>query len=364
MAGVSDGATPRDMVVAVTGNMGTAGERVVARLAAEPTVGRVIGLDSAAPAVVSERLEHHEVDLLTADLKPILEGAHAVVHAAWFPESPRLRRGRGGASLNVEVTRRVLDAASAAGVKTLVHVSSAAAYGAWADNAVPLTEDAPIRPNPGFALATEQAEAERLVAEWHESHPGTTAAVLRPAVVLGAGERESWESRTVGGGLPLRPRDAAPCQFLDPDDLAAAVALAVTRRLDGVFNVAPDGWIPGEQVRALAGGMFSLALPERWVRRLRRWSWRTKTGGVPPEAVSFTLHPWVVANDRLRAEGWEPKHSNEEVLVAGRRGSWWRELSPKRRQEVALGGAGAVLAAVFAAVGVAVRRAYSTRVDS
>lgn len=354
------GPSSENTVVVVTGDSGTIGQRIVARLAAETGITRIVGLDSTDIAVAPSILEHHRVDLQSEDLKALFEGADALVTAWWQTPDPLITDDNRGTG-SLDALTRVLEAAGATGIRTIVHLSSATVYGAWPDNPLPLTEDAPIRPNPGFLFAAEHAQAERLVADWQDDHPGSTVAVLRPAVVLGAGERETWESRTVGGGLPLRPREAAPSQFLDPDDLAAAVALAVSNRLDGVFNVAPDGWIAGDAVRPLAGGMLSLALPERWVRRFRRWSWRTKLGAVPPEAVAYTLHPWVVANDRLEAEGWKPAHSNEEVLVAGRRGSWWRELSPKRRQEFALGGAGVAIAGLGAAVAYLVRRGVRRR---
>ena len=51
-----------------------------------------------------------------------------------------------------------------------------------ADNPVPLTEDAPLRPNPELDFAVRAAERERLAAEWRPTHPGATVAVLRPAV--------------------------------------------------------------------------------------------------------------------------------------------------------------------------------------
>src|SRR5690606_24059143 len=126
-------------------------------------------------------------------------------------------------------------------------------YGAWANNPVPLTEDAPLRPNPGFPFAAERAEIERLTAEWREAHPGATAAVLRPARAPGADERD-WLVRALRPG-PAVPEnsDAPPVQFVDLDDVASACGLAVARRLDGAFNVAPEGAIPGDQVRALIG---------------------------------------------------------------------------------------------------------------
>jgi hypothetical protein len=54
-----------------------------------------------------------------------------------------------------------------------------------------------------------------------------------------------------------------------------------------------------------------------------------------------------VANDRLRAAGWEPERSNEEALVSSDDRSHWSDLSPSRRQEVALIAAGGGLAAII-----------------
>jgi hypothetical protein len=65
----------------------------------------------------------------------------------------------------------------------------------------------------------------------------------------------------------------------------------------------------------------------------------------------YTVHPWVVANDRVRALGWVPSHSNEEAYVAGHAAGRFDMLNAKRRQQLALGAAGGVGAAVLAAVG-------------
>jgi hypothetical protein len=64
----------------------------------------------------------------------------------------------------------------------------------------------------------------------------------------------------------------------------------------------------------------------------------------------------VVAADRLRATGWTAAHSNEEAFVAGHRASPWATVSPRRRQEIALGASAGVAALAVTAVTVAVRR--------
>ena len=136
--------------------------------------------------------------------------------------------------------------------------------------------------------------------------------------------------------------------------------LAVRRRLDGVFNVAPDGWIAGERVRALSGEGPRLPLPDRWSEVLGRLRWQFQRGPVPPGLRSYTREPWVVSNGRLRAEGWRPTVTNEQAYVEATEGRWWTMVSPQRRQELTLGGGAIGILLVLAVVAV-VGRAWRRR---
>jgi nucleoside-diphosphate-sugar epimerase len=229
----------------------------------------------------------------------------------------------------------MLDAASSAGVQHVVLLSTAMVYGAWANNPVPLTEDAPLRPNPGVDHAAQLAESERLAADWRDDHPGSTVAILRPTVVVAEGAND-WLAKAMRGTGTITADEQPPAQFLHVDDLASAVDLARRQALDGPHNVAPDGWIPGETVRALAGGAPRLRLPERIATRVATIRWRWGMSPTPPELLPYTLQPWVIANDRLRAAGWEPQLSNEEAYVTAHEAGPWATLSPRRRQEIAL----------------------------
>ena len=310
------------------------GQRVRALLDEDPGVDTIVDVDDDA-----------------AELKRPFEGAACVLHlASTTPVDTSLETG------DVDRVRRVLDAAGASGVAHVVLLSDATAYGAWPNNPVPLTEDAPLRPNPGFLFAAERAEIERLALEWRDGHPGATVTVLRPVPAMAA-RAPSWLVRALrlGSAIPAG-EDEPSVQFVHLDDLAAAVDLARRRRLDGAFNVAPDGWIPGDQVRALLGGGPRVPLSERAARRLTAWRWRWGFAAPPPELVPYAIHPWVVANDRLEAAGWVPTSSNEETLVDAHEAGPWATLSPRRRQELALGASVVVLAALVVGVVALVRR--------
>ncbi|HKA05252.1 MAG TPA: hypothetical protein VKD67_13025, partial [Acidimicrobiales bacterium] len=126
---------------------------------------------------------------------------------------------------------------------------------------------------------------------------------------------------------------------------------------DGPCNVAPDGWIPGDIVRELSGVALRPALPARLARPLARGRWRFQRGPIPPGLEPYTTYPLLVANDRLKATGWRPRYTNEQTYVAGTEARWWTMLSPSRKQELALTGAGVLVAGVATATGLAVRTA-------
>jgi len=325
--------------IVVTGASGWLGRRVVSLLVQDPAIDRVIGIDRAPAVITGPKIEHHLLDLGRSDgLESAIDGAAGVIHLAWSAASPG----------NTVVLRHLLGAAAGWGPAGLVHLSSATVYGAWPDNPVPLLEGAPLRPCPGFEFAVEKAEAERLLADWAEDHPGVAVAVLRPAVTVGSAGPPLYRA-LAGTVLPPAGDESRPMQFLHVDDLASAVALAYGERLRGVYNVAPDGWITEETARTLAGGVARVRLPARLARAATTWAWDLWGKGTPREALPYADHPWVIANDRLRARGWSPRFTNEEALVSTRDGPLFGEMTPNRRL-TALAVAGAAGAGLLGAL--------------
>lgn len=63
-----------------------------------------------------------------------------------------------------------------------------------------------------------------------------------------------------------------------------------------------------------------------------------------------------MSNGRLRAEGWTPSVTNEQAFVEGTDAKWWTMLTPKRRQELALGAMGVTTLGVVGTIVVWLRR--------
>jgi UDP-glucose 4-epimerase len=301
------------VTVAVTGVSGFLGQRLLPLLDADPGVGRIVGFDVRDPERRARRLEMHRLDIASAELKPLLEGVDVLVHLAALIDP--LPDDAFESRVNVEGTRRVLEAAAGVGVTKFVRLSTAAVYGAWPDNPVPLDETATLRPNPGFGPGVQAAEVERLLAEWRDGHPGVIVTTLRAAPVLGVGAEHLW-ARLLAGRPPIRVRGASPpVQVVHVDDVASALLLATRTDLPGVYNVAAGSWLRAEDARAMRHSRLAAALPAELLERVLRRLWSTGLGDVPPAALAYLEHPWVIANDRLVAAGWAPRHTNEETLL-------------------------------------------------
>ncbi len=350
--------------VAVVGASTPLGRRVVDLVAADPSVQRIVAVDldppshpltTEPPVVALERDRSTAVERVSVglgdDLATYVSGVSSILYMAF---------GGGGdldPSFNETIApsaRRVLETATAVEPGQLVIVSSATVYGAWVTNPVPLTEEAPVRPNPGFDPGVVLAEVERLTREWNDCHPACAVAVLRPVTTV-APDRPGWLARGLRSALafPVEGHDP-PTQFLHIDDLADAVDRVRRRGWRGPLNVAPDGWLEGDERRSL-DGRPRLHLPAPVASRVHGWRWRLGVAPTPPALLPYAVHPWVVANDRLRSIGWAPSFTNEEAWVAGHPAGPIASLSPRRRQELILGAAGAAAAATAVAVGALAR---------
>jgi nucleoside-diphosphate-sugar epimerase len=309
------------------------------------------GADGALGRKVRELLaQRSEVEVLVAagPTETMAPGSIDVLVELGAGDHDRRARRRESATIPAA---QLIAQAEQCGVGHLVIVSTAMVYGASPNNPIPLTEEAVLRPDPNFVFARQMASAEQLVEQWRLSRKGRSATVLRPVVIMSAGD-SSGLARALAAGSASRFGEEDPgSQFVHLDDVASAVVHVIVQGLDGVFNVAPDGWIPSARVRALTGERMSVPLPSQAAELLGALRWRFQRGPIPPGLRSYIIHPWLVANDRLRASGWVPVVTNEQAYVEGTEAQWWTMVSPRRRQEMALTGLGA---GVVSLIGIAI----------
>jgi len=350
-------------VVVITGADLPVGRRLVAAALAEPGVDRVVAV-GAQPA--QRRMLASiagDAELVVAPfslddprLAALCEGATRLVLVG--PRSGLDIDGTGGAELELAATRSFLVMlARVADVTTVVVLSSALVYGARLANPVPMSEDSPVHPNREIAAAVDRAELERLTSIWARSR-GATCARVRPCVVVGP-ENGRWLARSPWSTSGLLVSDPGPVQFVHIDDLVDAIVRIGRARVDGPVNVAPDGWLSYAEVRALRGPTARLRLSRPVAIVLARIGELLGLAPGDPDTLVAVAAPWVVANGRVRALGWEPTHTNEEAYVEADRGGPWARLTPRHRQHLAMGVTALALSGVLVGAIVWLRRRLS-----
>ncbi|HUG52237.1 MAG TPA: NAD(P)-dependent oxidoreductase [Vicinamibacteria bacterium] len=212
------------MRIALTGATGYTGGRLLALLRSRGHEVSALARPAARRAV-DPGVRWIEGDLGRPEaLARLLEGADAVVHVAavyrtaGHPDSYYRE-------VNVGGTRRLLEAATRAGVRRFVHTSTVGVYGDV--RSPPADESAPFDPSDVYQQT--KAEADLLALAFHREH-GLGVVVVRPAAIYGPGETRLFKLfraiargryAVVGSGRPHYPLVAI-------DDLLAGYELALS----------------------------------------------------------------------------------------------------------------------------------------
>ena len=300
----------------ITGGSGYIGSRLVERLAEREDTERILICDVRPPRVFRPRVEYRELDVRDAEaVRSVVasERPDALVHLA-FILNP-MHDEAAMYEIDVGGTHNVLEAASAAGVGQLLVTSSSTAYGAFADNPVPLTEEHPVRGVPDFEYARDKAESDRLCQLWALRHPDRVMTIVRPCIVFGPNVDNYlvrlWTNQPFQAdfGLP-----DPGIQFVHEDDVVEAIAVLLSDRVAGAFNVAGDGVLATAECAEIIGTPRR-RVPLRLARRLASVMWKLRRSETPPGSLSFAIHPWLVSNEKLKREtSWRPRHSSRETF--------------------------------------------------
>ena len=354
--------------VALVGALHPAARELALALEDDPGVDRVLGLSRHEPPLLGPKFEYVQAGPGDPTFAPALAGVDTVVLFPLIDAADRNEEGR--RARVVKATRQALEAA--AGAATVVLWSSGVVYGAHPDNPVPIPETQPTRPNPEFPAAGVLAEGEQvaLAADPAAGPPDGSGEPqgAGPAVVVlrGAGVwAPAWgtflaRSLMAPAMVGVRGQEP-PLQCLAPADAVSALVLATSGRLRGVYNVAPDDWVPAKDA-ARAAGRRRLEVPQRVAQSTAERLWRAGMSAATAGELLYQMHPWVLDNARLRQAGWAPTRSSAEafaeaggqvpagVLVGG---------VQLRRSDVYRGAAAGL--ALAAAVAVARRQARASR---
>jgi nucleoside-diphosphate-sugar epimerase len=311
------------MRVAVVGATGNAGTSLLRALSADPSIDEIVGIARRLPKLSFPRTTWVSADVVHDDLVTAFRGADAVVHLAWLIQPSRDRATT--YAVNVDGSRRVFEAAAAAGVGTLVYASSVGAYSPGPkDRAV--DESWPTGGIQTSFYSRDKAEVEAILDGFEAAHPDMRVVRLRPGLIF-KGEAASGIRRLFAGPLlptPLLRRRLIPVvpamarlrfQGVHSFDIGEAYHLALTRDVRGAFNVAADPVLdPPELARLLDAR--PVPVPPRVLRAAVDASWKLRLQPTPPGWLDLALGVPLMDTTRAREElGWTPRHTAGEALL-------------------------------------------------
>ncbi|MFI9815583.1 NAD-dependent epimerase/dehydratase family protein [Saccharothrix variisporea] len=311
------------VTVAVTGAAGVLGSHLVGRLLRDGHDVRGFDL---------RPVEEPGLESFTGDIRDpralagAFSGADVVVHcASALPSYPAADI----TSIVVEGTTTVLEAARAAAVDRVVHISSTAVYGL--PRRVPTPEDHPHEPVDTYSAAKAAAEevTDRFRAE------GMCLSVLRPKTFLGPGRMGLFDMlfqwAEEGRNFPVLGRGDVRIQMLALDDLVDAVVAVMNAPEDiarDTYNIgAAEFGTLREDFQAVldaAGhGKRVVSVPSGPAVAVLRALERTKLSPVYGRLVQKLLADSYVSVEKARDRlGFQPRLSNRDAILQTY--DWWR----------------------------------------
>ena len=256
------------------------------------------------PLPPAPKLAHTQADLREPAARRALAGVDVLWHLGFQLWRPGWRNALDGAN------RGGVDAVLAAEPRHIVFASSAAVYGAWPDNPVPMTAAHLPRPNREVPYARDKLDAERRLAD------AVPTAVLRISAVLGphADPRIARSAQGYRLAVPAIRGAKQALQFLDEDDAAQALYQAGKAGAAGLFNVATADWLGEEEMVRVSGGRL-VRLPRRVVLGGAEVAARVRM--LPFGADRAALLNGPLALDSSAAAtgiGWRPGRTSADVL--------------------------------------------------
>jgi len=191
--------------VLVTGATGFVGSHLVRHLAGKGYKVRGVSRKEVSPFPEINNYEHAKIeDVYSAEAwQPLLAGVDIVVHLiakTHSSDSGDLKALPDYRHINVDITKALLDASSAAGVTRFIYLSSIKAVGEETPIEKPFTEESTCNPVDSYGIS--KREAEELILKY-EGEIDTV--IFRPPMIYGPGVKGNFLRllKAVDRGLPL-----------------------------------------------------------------------------------------------------------------------------------------------------------------
>jgi nucleoside-diphosphate-sugar epimerase len=248
------------------------------------------------------RFTFHELDLRSADVRPIVEGSDAIIHLAAMPGLAQSWVDVDTyIACNLTATHRIVEAALAAGVPRFLHASTSSVYGSEAVG----DESSPTRPISPYGVT--KLAAEHLILAYTRTH-GLPASIVRFFSIYGPRQRPDMgyhrfieamlDGQTIsvyGDGEQSRTN-----AFID-DAVRGTIAALEGAPVGEVFNIAGHAEITVNEAIATIAGLLDVE-PRIRTEAVRPGDQRRTAADTGRAERTFGYQPRVLPAEGLAAQ--------------------------------------------------------------
>lgn len=307
-------------VVLVTGVSRFVGANLAARLAENPDVTRVLGVDTVPPnrdlLRRMGRAEFVRADIRNPLIAKIISRSkvdtvvHASTNSDGVPSARTVMK-----EMNVLGTMQLLAACqNSPHVRKVVVKSTAAVYGVSARDPGVLTEDMGPKDLPSSGYAKDAVEVEGYVRGFGRRRPDVDVTVLRFTNLIGP-RIDAVLTRYFS--LPVVPTVFgydARVQMLHSEDALAVLEQATLHDLPGVFNVGGSGVLMLSQAIRRAGRV-AMPIPRSMVSPATSFFRGANLAAFSAEQMRFFRYGRVLDTTKLRERfGFHPRWTTEQAF--------------------------------------------------
>ncbi|GAC1620243.1 MAG: hypothetical protein NVS9B10_01770 [Nevskia sp.] len=305
-------AEPKKTVL-VTGAAGSLAKRVIARLHGPY---KVIAVDFRRKVETDAGIPSYLVELHKRGFEDIFNEHRidAVLHIGRIFAHEKTRQQRYNA--NVLGAKRLLELCRKYKVGQVIIHSTYFVYGASPYNPALIDEDAPLKASEVTQDLVDSVELESLANIYLWKHPELNITILRPCNVLGPGVRNSMSILLARPLAPVLIGFSPMMQFLHVDDMADAMIAAFEQNKPGIYNVAPDDYVPFQDAVVQCGcrRLPVLSIPPslpKLVASALNWN-----AFFPPYLINYFKYPVILEGGLFRETfQWKPRRNLNDIFT-------------------------------------------------
>jgi UDP-glucose 4-epimerase len=299
------------MKVLITGVSGYVARVTLPRLLDDQDVSAVTGLDIRPPTIKHSHFVFLERDVTRDELASAVRGSDVLMHMAFIVGE--IRDKKRIYAVNVDGTRRVLEAAGRGGIPRLVVASSVSVYGSVPRDDGEITEDTPRCGNENSYYAHTKRIVEGMLDEFEQDHPLVAVTRVRPSILCGA-QTDNFLLNLLARRVIVYPvSNQAGLPLVHEDDVGRAFYLAIKSNVSGAFNIAA-GNLSFQEIGVILGRP-SIGLPYGLLRPMSDIGFRLGILPLSSHWVVLGRYPFHVNCARAkRLLGWSPRYSPEDAF--------------------------------------------------